>query len=206
MDYSKLYDRLILSAKSRVFDGYTEKHHVLPKCLGGDDSEDNLVSFTPEEHYVAHQLLVKMYPNNSKLLFSALMMCVDARGDRVSNKRYSWLKRRFSELQTGELNPGKTAQARKKNSEAKKGKPSPRKGVLLSEETKKKISDAKKNPSKETREKMRKANLGKINGPHSEETKQKIRQAQLGRIFSEETRQKMKNAWKLRKEKSCQSL
>ena len=27
--------------------------------MGGTDDEENLVELTPEEHYVAHQLLVK---------------------------------------------------------------------------------------------------------------------------------------------------
>ena len=178
---------------------YTEAHHVTPKCLGGDDSTDNIVRLTPEEHYVAHQLLVKLHPGSPKVLFAALMMTVDARGKRGSNKKYGWLKRRFSENQRGAANPGVSEQARKKNSEAKKGKPSPRKGVILSEETKKRISDSKKNPTEETREKLRKASLGRVNGPPSEETKQKLRESQLGKSVSTETRQKMREAWERRR-------
>lgn len=64
-------------------------------------------------------------------------------------------------------------EARKKMSDAKKGKPSNRKGKHLSEETK---------------DKLRKANLGKH---HTEETKKKISEANKGKIFSEETRQKI---------------
>lgn len=64
MNYSKHYDNLISRAKARVLDGYKERHHVVPKCMGGDNSPKNLVDLTPEEHFLAHQLLVRMHPEN----------------------------------------------------------------------------------------------------------------------------------------------
>lgn len=40
MNYSDHYDRLIIRGQNRTpQDGYFEKHHVVPRCLGGDDSE-----------------------------------------------------------------------------------------------------------------------------------------------------------------------
>jgi hypothetical protein len=96
MDYKKHYDVLIERAKSRIVQGYTENHHVIPKCIGGTDNKDNLVRLTPEEHYVAHQLLVKIYPNNSPLINAAVMMV----SGRPNNKLYGWLRRRFSETQS----------------------------------------------------------------------------------------------------------
>ena len=50
--------------------GYVERHHILPKCVGGGDESENLVPLTPEEHYLAHQLLVKMHPDNHRLALS----------------------------------------------------------------------------------------------------------------------------------------
>lgn len=50
---------------------------------------------TPEEHYVAHQLLVKIHPENRKLVFAASMMCNGSNGR--NNKRYGWLKKKFAE-------------------------------------------------------------------------------------------------------------
>jgi hypothetical protein len=59
---------------------------------------------TPEEHYLAHQLLVKIYPKNRSLINAAVMMIAN----RPSNKLYGWLRRKFaenqSESQTGEGN------------------------------------------------------------------------------------------------------
>jgi hypothetical protein len=39
---------------------YTERHHIIPKSLGGDDTEENLVWLTAEEHLSVHLLLPKM--------------------------------------------------------------------------------------------------------------------------------------------------
>jgi len=96
MDYNKIYFLLVERAKHRQIDGYGEMHHILPKCLGGNDDHDNLVKLTPEEHYLAHQLLVKMHPNNSKLARAAAMMIPNRR----NNKMYGWLRRRFSIAQS----------------------------------------------------------------------------------------------------------
>ena len=92
MDYAKHYNRLVEKARVRELTGYTEKHHILPRCMGGTDESTNLVNLTPEEHYVAHQLLVKMYPEESGLVFAAIMMTAQ----RPSNKLYGWIKRRMS--------------------------------------------------------------------------------------------------------------
>ena len=105
MNYTKIYNQLIERAQTRELNDYTEKHHIVPRCLGGSDEAANLVALTPEEHYVAHQLLVKMHPGNRALLHAAVMM---QRG-RQNNKLYGWLRRKFSAQRskdtTGSKNP-----------------------------------------------------------------------------------------------------
>lgn len=104
MNYSKIYDSLIERARNRNIDGYVERHHVVPRCMGGSDDASNLVKLTPEEHYLAHQLLIKIYPNNKSLIRAAMMMIPK----RPSNKLYGWLKRKAgiaqSDLQQGSKN------------------------------------------------------------------------------------------------------
>lgn len=98
MNYSKHYELLIERAKNRKISGYVEKHHIVPRCLGGTDNEENLVELYPEEHFLAHQLLVKIYPNNFKLVKAATMMCTGTSSQkRVNNKMYSWLRKKLSE-------------------------------------------------------------------------------------------------------------
>jgi hypothetical protein len=92
MNYRKHYDLLIERARVREHNGYVEYHHVIPRCLGGTDDKHNLVALTPEEHYVAHQLLVKIYPGNHALVKAAAMMVPD----RPSNKLYGWIRKKLA--------------------------------------------------------------------------------------------------------------
>jgi hypothetical protein len=96
MNYEYHYNLLIERARYREIYSYTELHHIIPKCMGGKNSKENLVRLTPEEHYVAHQLLCKIYPLDRKLIHAACMMTVS--GDAVvrNNKLYGWLRRRLS--------------------------------------------------------------------------------------------------------------
>ena len=89
MDYFKIYDNLIDRGRKRILTEYKEIHHIKPRCLGGPDDTLNLVELTPEEHLIAHLLLVKMYPGNNKLVYAANLM----RGRFGNNKKYGWLRR-----------------------------------------------------------------------------------------------------------------
>ncbi len=97
-------------ARNRTLSGYSEKHHVIPRCLGGSNHPDNLVRLTGSEHFLAHLLLVKMYPTHSGLAYAAHMMTVSSLEHgpgRLSNKRYDWLRRKISseaKKRTGEKN------------------------------------------------------------------------------------------------------
>lgn len=94
MNYTAHYVRLISRAKERLQPKcYTEKHHIIPRCMNGGDEIENIAVLTPEEHYVAHQLLVKIHPNHYGLICAARMMSMKRSGR--SNKIYGWLKRRY---------------------------------------------------------------------------------------------------------------
>lgn len=56
--YYAWYKKLTAKA-ARELDCYTEKHHVIPKSMGGNNDSDNLVTLTAREHYIAHLLLTK---------------------------------------------------------------------------------------------------------------------------------------------------
>lgn len=55
--------------------GYIEKHHILPKSLGGSNARSNIVSLTAREHYICHLLLVRM---TSGIFRSKMVRAVDA--------------------------------------------------------------------------------------------------------------------------------
>ena len=67
MNYEKIYNQIIDRAKIRVLEGYKEIHHIIPRCVGGTNDKDNLVTLTAREHFICHWLLVRMYPDNNKL-------------------------------------------------------------------------------------------------------------------------------------------
>jgi hypothetical protein len=60
--YTRWYNQIIEQAKVRILsrDVYTEKHHVIPQSLGGNNRIDNLVVLTAREHFICHWLLTKM--------------------------------------------------------------------------------------------------------------------------------------------------
>lgn len=94
MNYKKHYDLLITRGKNRMLDGYLEKHHILPRCMGGTDDIDNLVQLTPEEHYLAHQLLVKIYPEVRGLASATQLMTTHNTTRRTNNKLFGWIRRK----------------------------------------------------------------------------------------------------------------
>lgn len=96
MNYQRIYDQLIERSRARIPpEGYVEHHHIVPRCLGGTDEKENIAILTPEEHFVAHVLLVKIHPEHRKLIVAVSRMC-KGKG-RKRRKLYGWLKRRHSE-------------------------------------------------------------------------------------------------------------
>ena len=63
--YLNRYIKLITICKNIHFEGYTETHHILPKSMGGCDSNFNLIVLSSRLHFIAHYLLWKAYRNYS---------------------------------------------------------------------------------------------------------------------------------------------
>ena len=71
MNYKNIYLNLCNRGKYNRNLDYSESHHIIPKCVGGDDSEINLTILTAKEHYIAHLLLTKIYKDVS-LMYASL--------------------------------------------------------------------------------------------------------------------------------------
>lgn len=87
MNYLKIYNDLILKAQLRELQKPYEIHHIVPRCLGGNNSSVNLVKLTLREHFVAHLLLFKIYEHTSnkhKMLYALNRML---RADIITNSR-----------------------------------------------------------------------------------------------------------------------
>lgn len=98
MDYQKIYDNIIERAKNRELTGYTEKHHIIPRCMNGTDDPSNIAILTAREHFIAHQLLVMMYPNRRGLIRACKMMCISSKGQIRNNREYEWIKLKINSL------------------------------------------------------------------------------------------------------------
>lgn len=109
MNYQNIYNALVEKAKVRGLDksqheGYFEIHHILPKCLGGSDEKDNLVMFTGREHFIAHMLLWKAFPEEIGLMRAAWVMSA-RKICKVNSRIYSTIqsvkRKESSELMKG---------------------------------------------------------------------------------------------------------
>ena len=135
--YSTWYYNIINKSKNRLLTGYKEKHHILPRCLGGKDNKDNLVELTAREHFIVHMLLCKFTKGESKrsMLYAFKCMCYykkDGRDYKINSRIAQKLR---SELKFSK-------EHKIKMSEVKKGKPSNRKGKKASDKTKLRIKKA----------------------------------------------------------------
>lgn len=55
---------------------YKERHHIIPKCMGGNNEKDNLIDLYAREHFIAHKLLAEENPHNKSLTYAFWNMCV----------------------------------------------------------------------------------------------------------------------------------
>lgn len=79
MNYNNIYVNLIASRRNmKRFKGdgtYYENHHIIPRCMNGSDEPSNFVLLTAREHFIAHKLLTKIYPDNIKIYWAFTGMC-----------------------------------------------------------------------------------------------------------------------------------
>ena len=198
MNYERIYNQIIQRAREeqeqRIWNKkngihYYEGHHIIPECMGGEGRADdwirvnqsnrhmNIVGLTAKEHFLCHQLLCLIYPDNDKILFAAWAM-VNGLGKKErykpSARVYEDLKIRFGRNRHDALKGVPKTEEHKKNlrkpkSEAHKMN---MRGHTRTPEQRKAISDRLK---------------GHI---HSAETRKKISEKTKGRVYTDEMKKK----------------
>ena len=94
MNYLTIYQNLISIAKHREHViGYSEKHHIIPRCLGGTNDSENLVKLTAREHFIAHLLLAKIHGGT---LWHAVKLMASVH--RYNSRLYEVARRKHSEF------------------------------------------------------------------------------------------------------------
>lgn len=87
MNYQKIYQDFIASRREReaTIVGYSEKHHIVPKALGGGNEKENLIRLTPEDHFFVHLLLAKIY--GGAMCAAIAAMCNLANASTLRDKK-----------------------------------------------------------------------------------------------------------------------
>lgn len=168
--YTRRYNSIIYKAFARSLppESYTEKHHIIPKSLGGTNKRDNLVKLTAREHFVCHRLLTKMTTGQArqKMSFAMLKLChTRTRVLPISARTYTIIKKDHASAMS-KLRRGSKATFSK------------------SQETREKLSAALKGKPKSAEHRA------KLKGPKSAEHRKNM----CGRVVSDETREKLSNS------------
>ncbi|MCK3776196.1 NUMOD3 domain-containing DNA-binding protein [Ensifer sesbaniae] len=186
---------------------YYERHHILPKCMGGSNAKSNLTLLTAEEHLRAHMLLADMVdeqPYKHKMVFALhAMMYGNSDQKRVGVIQfYAVAKRKYGEAMSEAMKGRKLTDEHRANLGAAKRGNTYMKGKTHTSETKAKMSAVKKGkkPTDETKAKLSAAKKGKT---PTDETKAKLSAANRGKKRTDETKAKMSAA---RKGKKCKPL
>jgi hypothetical protein len=184
--YYRWYSSIVERAKIRQLIGYTEKHHIVPQSLGGSNSKNNLVNLSAREHFICHWLLTKCVSTNVEKMKYALWLMMNMQNNhqthryKVNSRTYQRLK---EELSTTFSNQHK--------------------GRIMSEETKKKISETRKRKIaegslkvNENKEKYKIIAQKKIGKKLSDETKNKISNGNKGKVRSDEHKKVLSDLYK----------
>lgn len=147
--------------KHTINEGYVEKHHIIPKSMGGNNRKENIVKLTPREHFIAHALLTKMcFENKHKISMACAFFRMNPKNNFqkrkiLNSKLYEKIRKNLIIFVSGENNAfyGKkhtedTKRKMKSNRKKFSGENNPFYGKKHSENTKVKMKNNKSIPFK----------------------------------------------------------
>lgn len=208
MNYLQIYNSIIDHARFNPRQGYTEKHHIVPRSLGGADSLDNLVELTAREHFVCHRLLTKIHKGEAKKkMIYAVWAMANLRNDHqerflINSRTYSVLREEYAAAVSlrlrGKAGHKHSADTKKKLSDSAKQRGStykrtPEHNMFMSKLLQ--GNNKGRTLSEAHKQKIREASQGRTRRPLTDETKSKISKSLTGRRQSKETIDKQKETW-----------
>jgi len=158
---------------------YLEGHHVLPRSISGDKLNTGFkVYLTAREHFICHLLLPKMLEgdNRKKMLFALHRLCTGNKKNYVkSSFVYETIKQNMSRVAKIRSKEFWDSLTQEQKSLMRAGEKNSRWGAVVTEETRKKISESNKG-------KLAGSNHPLFGKGHSEYTKNKISMSKRGKI------------------------
>lgn len=189
MNYQRIHNQFIADRRAKeselIASGvYVERHHVLPKSLGGGNEPENLIALTAGDHFFAHELLARVHGGHMWLpLIRMAKMPPQTSFSGVSRERFAYhiARRKHAEFLSRKLKGKRmggviwTAEYREKWSEYQK-----QNNPMRHETYRKRVSDSLKghDVSQETRDKIRDKATGRR---HTEEARKRISEALSGK-------------------------
>lgn len=201
--YYTWYKNIINSAHSRetVPDAYYEVHHIMPRCLGGNNRPENLVRLTAREHFICHWLLTKFVNDHKQKINFALWSMMNLENEhqqryKITSRKYQLLKENLTDTFKTFLGKKHTTESRQKMSQTRKALIAD--GTIKVNENKEKykiISQKRKGRtlSDETKSKIGNAHRGKT---ISDEQKAYLSQLNKGKPKSNTAKKKLSNTLK----------
>lgn len=106
MQYEDIHNKIISRAieEKRVKNTIYERHHIIPKSIGGSNHSCNMVYLTTREHFIIHKLLIKIYHsrqefgNRNKMIYAFWWMCKTRTNKKyISSHDYEYARKLYSE-------------------------------------------------------------------------------------------------------------
>lgn len=69
-----------------------ERHHIIPKSMGGSDDVSNMIAFTPREHYIAHLILMHAFKNK---VMTYAFITMTGRDIKINSRLYDSIKIKY---------------------------------------------------------------------------------------------------------------
>jgi hypothetical protein len=191
--YKNWYNNIISIAKTRDVSGYVERHHIIPRSLGGNDSEENLVNLTAREHFICHWLLIKMYSGESKAKMIYALNGMKRNGQyteryetKITSRVYENLKKEFAIIHSAAMkgrDPWNRGYKEDRPDVLENVKQAALKRKPQSKESREKQAQKTRGQKRtdEQRENISKALKGKLRGPMGAHQKEAISKSTTGK-------------------------
>lgn len=144
--YRNIYIRLIVRCQNMTeeeLSGYNEKHHIIPRCIGGTNDKANIVLMPVKYHIMAHMILYRMYPDNYKIGYAlyCIMTCSHKSLERKESLEKDFSLRTVTKYRELGLKSIRSEESRKHRSKIQLGESNSNYGKHWNQEHKKILSD-----------------------------------------------------------------